>query len=69
MPNVNHLARLGVHAERCLEQVVHLLGHLDIQPGKGVGQHNTHGRQPDVLLQDLLLQAILLALPARLQFK
>lgn len=35
-----HAARLGVHAERRLEQVVHLLGHLQVQSGVGMRQHH-----------------------------
>jgi len=34
------LAGLWVHAEGGLEQVVHLLGHLHVQPRVGVGKHN-----------------------------
>lgn len=61
-----HLARLGVHTEWRLQQVIHLLGHLDIQAREGVGQHNAHRRQSDVLLQNLVLQAVLFSLSARL---
>ena len=35
-----HAPSLGVHAEGCFQQVVHLLAYLHVKAGVGVGKHN-----------------------------
>ena len=64
-----HLAGFGVDAEGRLQQVVHLLGHLDIQPRVRVRHHDALGRRSQRVLQPLILRLLrFLRLQSRYQY-